>query len=103
VDIQFEDKDLSNPKKRKGKFQHVQPQLERRLSELESANTLDEYAQTYPGAYLHERSGDQKGIFTVKLTGNYRLCFQPFLQEGEDVADNKSIKSIKILRIDDPH
>ena len=88
----------------KGKFQKVQKHLEKRLEEMKSAENLDEFARTYPGAHLHERFSDQT-MFTVNLTGNWRLCFRPGeLEQKEDKGiDLKSVTTIIIFNIDDPH
>jgi toxin HigB-1 len=30
----------------------------------------------YPGAFLHPLSGDKKGFYAVKVSGNWRILFQ---------------------------
>ncbi|CAN2039723.1 hypothetical protein GMMP15_1380004 [Candidatus Magnetomoraceae bacterium gMMP-15] len=30
----------------------------------------------YPGAFLHQLSGDKKGLYAVKVSGNWRVFFQ---------------------------
>jgi len=102
MDIYFEDGDLSDPKKRKGKFQHVYPQLERRLRTLSVARTLDEFVKSFPAARCHEYKGEQQGIFTINLTGNWRLRFRPHDTEIS-VKDWKDVTAIDILGVDDPH
>jgi len=108
MEIHFEDEDFSNLAKRKGKFQHVQPQLENQLKKLHHAKNLDEFARTFPRARCHEYKGDQKGIFTIDLTGNWRLRFRPYeLTEGVELKDGvidwKEVTAIVILGVNDPH
>lgn len=30
----------------------------------------------YPGSLLHQLSGDKKGFYSVKVSGNWRIFFQ---------------------------
>jgi plasmid maintenance system killer protein len=102
MNIQFRDKDLSDAKKRKGKFSHTYQRIEDRLYKLSLAKNLDEYAKTYPGARCHEyNEGSKEGIFTIDLSGNWRLRFRPIEFELKDDGgiDLKSVTSIIILGI----
>jgi len=104
MDVRFEKKFRKGLKK--GKFQSVIASFERRRVELESADNLDEFMRTYPGARCHERRGEQEGMFTVDLTGNYRLCFcllSPFLLKEDGGIDTKSVVAVNVIEIDDPH
>ena len=104
MDIQLEGRFQKNLKK--GKFQHIRPPFDKRLAELTSAANLEEFVRTYPAARCHERSGAQAGIFSVDLTGNYRLCFrplEPFSYKEDAGLDIMTIVSIIIIEIDDPH
>ena len=109
MNIQFEDKNLSDPKKRKGKFQHVQPKLERRLAELGAATNIGEYKVTFPGARFHEHSGNEKGIYTIDVSENYRLYFRLVFQEEEENSDRdrldiiNAVTEIIVVKVNDPH
>ena len=107
MNIQFENKDLEDARKRKGKFQHVHSQIEKRLTELSEAENLEEIIRNVKGARCHERSGKQKGIFTVDLTGNWRLLFRPEETlpplKADGGIDVQQVTSIIIIGIDDPH
>jgi proteic killer suppression protein len=52
------------------------------LALLETAETLDD--MDLPGLNLHELKGKRKGIWSVKVSGNWRVTFK--LQKG-DVFD----------------
>jgi toxin HigB-1 len=36
----------------------------------------------YPGSFLHQLSGDKKGFYTVKVSGNWGILFQFFEAEA---------------------
>ncbi len=48
--------------------------LERILDRLNAA--LDIKDMNYPGSGLHKLSGDKKGQYAVKVSGNWRLFFE---------------------------
>lgn len=49
------------------------------LSVLEAASTIEE--ANIPGYRLHQLSGDRKGFWSVRVTGNWRVIFQ--FEEGK--------------------
>lgn len=53
--------------------------LERILDRLNAANEIKD--MNYPGSFLHQLSGDKKGFYAIKVSGNWRVLFQFF--EGE--------------------
>jgi toxin HigB-1 len=61
----------------------INPQQEKRLRQilalLETAETLDD--MDLPGLNLHELKGGRKGIWSVKVSGNWRVTFK--LQKGD--------------------
>jgi proteic killer suppression protein len=61
----------------------INPQHEKRLRQilalLETAETLDD--MDLPGLNLHELKGGRKGIWSVKVSGNWRVTFK--LQKGD--------------------
>jgi len=48
--------------------------LERILDRLNAANDLKD--MNYPGSNLHELSGDLKGQYSVRVSGNWRVIFE---------------------------
>jgi len=48
--------------------------LERILDRLNAANEIKD--MNYPGSNLHKLSGDKKGLYTVKVSGNWRIFFE---------------------------
>ena len=58
--------------------------LERILDRLNAANDLKD--MNYPGAYLHKLSGDKKGQFSVRVSGNWRVFFE-FIEGDAYVVD----------------
>jgi proteic killer suppression protein len=61
-----------------GKKKSIKPEhadrLERILDRLNSASELLD--MNYPGSNLHKLTGDRKGHYAVKVSGNWRLCFE---------------------------
>ena len=61
----------------------INPQHEKRLRQilalLETAITLDD--MDLPGLNLHELKGGRKGIWSVKVSGNWRVTFE--LRKGD--------------------
>lgn len=70
----------------KGSKKGVRPdmaeRLERRLDVLDAANSLQ--ALGLPGFRLHSLSGDMKGRYSIRVTGNWRITFR--FEDG-DVFD----------------
>ncbi|NVL89643.1 MAG: type II toxin-antitoxin system RelE/ParE family toxin [Desulfobacterales bacterium] len=60
------------------KPQHVE-RLRRILALLETAETIDD--MDLPGLNLHELKGKRKGIWAVKVSGNWRVTFN--LKNGD--------------------
>jgi proteic killer suppression protein len=58
--------------------------LERILDRLNAASEIKD--MNYPGAFLHQLSGDKKGFYAVKVSGNWRIFFQ-FIDGDAYVVD----------------
>ena len=62
----------------KGTKKGVQPdmadRLRRRLDVLDAANSLE--ALGLPGFRLHPLSGEMKGKYSIRVTGNWRITFR---------------------------
>ncbi|MGV1099382.1 type II toxin-antitoxin system RelE/ParE family toxin [Thiovibrio sp. JS02] len=48
--------------------------LERILDRLNAASDLKD--MNYPGSNLHSLSGDRKGQYSVRVSGNWRIIFE---------------------------
>ena len=48
--------------------------LERLLDRLDAANDIKD--MNYPGSNLHQLTGDKKGMFSVRVSGNWRVFFE---------------------------
>lgn len=71
-----------------------------RMSELRAANSLDEIPN-FPPPRRHKLQPHSKNIWGVDCSKNYRIVF---IANGNfDKNDLSSIKSIKILRLEDYH
>jgi len=61
-----------------GKKKGIRPEhankLERILDRLNAANKIKD--MNYPGSYLHKLSGDKKGQYSVRVSGNWRVFFE---------------------------
>ena len=100
MNVQVRNKDFTK------KCQHVDKQVRKRVQELEQTDNLKQYAKNFPGADCHEYKGQQKGIFTVKLTGNWRLQFRPLdpvPYKDDGGIDTERVTAIVLLKVDDPH
>lgn len=58
--------------------------LERILDRLNAAGNIKD--MNYPGSYLHQLSGDKKGQYAVKVSGNWRVFFE-FIEGEAFVVD----------------
>ena len=58
--------------------------LERILDRLNAASKTKD--MNYPGSYLHQLSGDKKGQYAVKVSGNWRVFFE-FIEGETYVVD----------------
>ena len=59
---------------KKGVMPEHAGKLERILDRLHAAH--DTKDMNYPGSGLHKLTGDKKGQFSVKLSGNWRVFFE---------------------------
>ena len=58
--------------------------LKRILDRLNAAGNIKD--MNYPGSYLHQLSGDKKGQYAVKVSGNWRVFFE-FIEGEAYVVD----------------
>ena len=63
--------------------EHVD-RLERILDRLNAANEIKD--MNYPGSNLHKLSGDKKGLYAFKVTGNWRIFFE-FIEGDAYIVD----------------
>ena len=72
--------ELGNPK---GVPPSMADKLQKLLFALETAETLDQLGR-FPGWKLHPLKGDKKGLWSLTVTGNWRLIFR--YGEGTNTA-----------------
>ena len=58
--------------------------LEKILDRLNAASNIKD--MNYPGSNLHQLSGDKKGQYAVKVSGNWRVFFE-FIEGEAYVVD----------------
>ena len=58
--------------------------LERILDRLNAASEIKD--MNYPGSFFHQLSGDKKGLYEVKVSGNWRIFFE-FIDGDADIVD----------------
>ncbi len=58
--------------------------LERILDRLNAANEIKD--MNYPGSNLHKLSGDKKGLYAVKVSGNWRILSE-FIEGDAYIVD----------------
>lgn len=75
--------------------------LIRRIGQLRANETLADVT-TIPQVRLHALKQNRKGQFAVHLKHPYRLIFVPD-QDQFDMNDWSTIRSIKIIEVDDYH
>lgn len=50
------------------------------LAQLDAASSPEE--MNFPGSDYHQLKGNRKGVYAVKVTGNYRITFRFNKKEG---------------------
>ncbi len=57
----------------------------RKLDQLDSVNTLDEF-QVPPGNRLEKLIGNRKGQYSIRINNQYRICFK-WTEYGPDLVE----------------
>ncbi len=57
------------------RFRAFQPVAERKLAQLEAAQTLD-FLKAPPGNRLEALKGDRKGQHSIRINDQWRICFE---------------------------
>jgi proteic killer suppression protein len=70
--------------KRIARFANIASVAERKLQQLDSAVTLD-FLRSPPGNRLEALSGDRAGKYSIRINGQFRICFVWSPQGPEDV------------------
>ena len=58
--------------------------LERILDRLNAAGDIKD--MNYPGSFLHQLTGDKKGQYSVRVSGNWRVFFE-FIDSDAYIVD----------------
>ena len=66
------------------RFSGIAPIAVRKLAQLDAAQTLD-FLRAPPGNRLEALKGDRKGQHSIRITGQFRLCFRWTTDGPEDV------------------
>lgn len=108
MEITHESKNTADSKKRNGKFgPELSRHIQRRLDQLEASESLGAFARNMPGARCHEYVGRGEGVYSVNLTGNYRLLFRPAEdpppKKPDGGIDIEQVTAIVIIDVCDPH
>lgn len=64
------------PRKVKGLDPKAAEKIHRQLSALQAAANIREVADSFPGWRVHELTPYRPGIWSLWVTGNYRLTFR---------------------------
>ena len=67
------------------RFANIQTVAERKLAQLDAAQTLD-FLRSPPGNRLELLSGDRQGQHSIRINDQWRLCFVWTAQGPEDVV-----------------
>lgn len=80
--------------------------LQRRLNELQAANSLD-VLRSLPQARCHKLKGNRKGQLSVDLDHPYRLIFEPadnpIPKKPDGGLDWTKVTTIRIIGVEDTH
>lgn len=57
------------------KFANIRKAAERKLQLLDSATTLD-FLRAPPGNHLETLGGDRKGMYSIRINIQFRICFE---------------------------
>ena len=74
--------------KRVARFANFQAVAERKLQMIDSANTLD-FLRSPPGNRLEALKGDRAGQHSIRINGQWRICFFWTAEgpEGVEIVD----------------
>lgn len=81
-------------------YTNISTQLKNRLTELKSADCLKDIPET-PPPRRHKLAGNLNEHWGISVSKNQRIILQP--TGSYDINDLTTIKSIKILSIEDYH
>lgn len=56
------------------RFANIQSVAERKLAQLDAAQTLD-FLRSPPGNRLERLSGDRQGQYSIRINDQWRVCF----------------------------
>lgn len=102
LDVRYEDKKLeklcTDEREMRKKRAHIADRLQLRINALETATSVGELATHDPLGYWHPLGANLDGLWSGKLSANYRLYVQP-----NDAADPLSSATVTVIDIDDYH
>lgn len=69
---------------RNKRFSNVTKVATRKLAQLDAASTL-EFLRSPPGNRLEALAGDRKGVYSIRVNDQFRLCFRWTAEGPTDV------------------
>jgi proteic killer suppression protein len=107
MEIFFDDEELADSRKWRGRFPTISKKLQQRFDEIKAADNLAFLERNYPGWRCHEYSGKGKGTYTIDLSGAWRLWFRPTQEppprKPDGGIDKTNVTSITIIGVINPH
>ena len=111
VTILFYDKklkeSLQSDRSRRQKYGDRASAIKKRLDEIEAANSLDVLLKGL--GWNKPLKGEYKGKFSCRITGNYRLIYEPYFDEYCEMSqkseglDLSKVVAVKIVKVEDYH
>ncbi len=71
-----------NPAKAKGINPKIAGKIHNQITALKAAATIRELADSFPGWRVHDLKPGRPGVWSMWVTGNYRLTFRLDQKEG---------------------
>ena len=68
----------------RSRFGAIERVARRKLEQLDAATTL-EFLRVPPGNRLETLRGDRAGCYSIRINGQFRICFRWTGQDAEDV------------------
>lgn len=76
-----------------------------RIAEMRQLDNLQDFMRYLPHLHAHKLEPKSAGKFAVKVTGNFRLVFEPTDEDGNKTNpdDLSEIQAVRILSVEDYH
>lgn len=102
MEVRYEDKKLkklcTDEREMRRRRADIADKLPLRIKALETAKTVGELPTHDPLGRWHQLGADLDGLWSGKLSDNYRLLVRP-----DDCAESSSAVTVTVIDIDDYH